>query len=258
MSGPTGPARSVLITGASSGLGRALAAAVAAPGVTLHLSGRDPDRLRETAALCEAAGAQVDGAVLDVTDAAAMADWVRASGRLDLVIANAGIAARGDAGAARRVMATNLDGAMNTILPAMEVMAEQTPDAAGVRGRIAAIASIAAFLPIPGAGAYCASKAALDMWMVATAPEAWRRGIRLTSVCPGYVRTGMTATNTAPMPGVMDANQAAAIILRGIASGRARLAFPWWMAAAARLGGLFPPAFSAWAMGGRPDHGAMP
>lgn len=258
MSEPSGPARSVLITGASSGLGRALAAAVAAPDVILHLSGRDPARLRETAALAEAAGAQVMTVVLDVTDAAGVADWVHASGRLDLVIANAGIAARGDADAVRRVLATNLDGALNTILPAMAVMAGQPPDAAGVRGRIAAIASIAAFLPIPGAGAYCASKAALDMWMVATAPDARRRGIRLTSVCPGYIQTGMTAHNTVPMPGLMDADQAAAVILRGIAAGRVRLAFPWWMAAAARLGGLLPPALSARIMGRNRGAGAVP
>jgi NADP-dependent 3-hydroxy acid dehydrogenase YdfG len=85
------PWTSVLITGASSGLGRALAEASAAPGVTLHLSGRDAARIEEAAAACRERGAKAIPAVLDVTDAAAMADWIAGAGRLDLVIANAGI-----------------------------------------------------------------------------------------------------------------------------------------------------------------------
>src|SRR5580692_3563444 len=85
--------RSVLITGASSGIGRALAEACAAPGVTLHLSGRDAARLAEAASACRARGAEALPTVLDITDATAMAAWIGAAGRLDLVIANAGISA---------------------------------------------------------------------------------------------------------------------------------------------------------------------
>ena len=111
----------------------------------------------------------------------------------------------------------------------MTVMADQPADAGGVRGRIAAIASIAAFAPVPHAPAYCASKAAVDFWMVAGAADARRRGIVLTSVCPGYVRSGMTTHNDFPMPGLMDADSAARIILRGVAAGRTRVVFPWWI-----------------------------
>src|SRR5262249_18432147 len=93
-------------------------------------------------------------------------------------------------------------------------------DARGIRGRIAVIASPAALVGAPGAPAYCASKSAVDAWTVATAHTARQQGILMTSVCPGYIRTDMTAGNRFPMPGLMDAERAATIILRGIAAGR--------------------------------------
>jgi short-subunit dehydrogenase len=253
-----------LITGASSGLGRALALARAAPGASLHLSGRDAARLAETAAACRARGAEVREAVLDVRDGPAMAAWIAAAGRIDLLVANAGISAgTGDnrpenAAQARAILAVNLDGMLNTVLPALEAMAAQSPGADGLRGRIAVVASIAAFVPAPGAPAYCASKAAADTWTVATAASARRQGIALTSVCPGYVRTAMTRGNRFPMPGLMDADRAAGIILRGIAAGRRRVVFPWWMGALSRLAGLMPPAWSGALLSRAPGKDAMP
>lgn len=239
--------RSALITGASAGIGAALAQALAAPGVTLHLSGRDAERLDAVGRACLGRGAAVSIRVIDVRDAAAMAAWIAGAGALDLVIANAGIAAgnRTDSPETeertRAVLATNLDGALNTVLPALAVMAAQPADAAGVRGRIAVIASVAAFIKAPGAAAYCASKAAIDTWMVSSARDARARGVVLTSVCPGYVRTAMTASNRFPMPGLMDADRAAGIILDGILAGRRRVVFPWWMGLLARTIGLLPP-----------------
>ncbi|MGE0224775.1 MAG: SDR family NAD(P)-dependent oxidoreductase [Acetobacteraceae bacterium] len=238
---------SALISGASAGIGQAVALALARPGACLHLSGRNAERLDAVAHACRDRGAAVLPRVLDVADRSAMEGWIAAAGRLDLVIANAGIAAGIAGGAAERadqtraVFATNLDGVLNTVLPAMSAMRAQAPGPDGLRGRIAVIASIAAFLPIPGAPSYCATKAAIDTWMVASAPSARRDGIGLTSVCPGYVRTAMTAGNRRAMPGLMDADRAAALILRGIAAGKVRLTFPWWMGAAARFGGLLPP-----------------
>ncbi len=236
-----------LITGASSGIGRALAEALAGPGVTLHLSGRDSTRLEATALTCRARGAEVRTAILDVRNAAAMAEWIAGVGPLDLVVANAGASA-GSGGnlpepprQVRAIMAINLDGMLNTVLPAMAVMAGQQRGPDGVAGRIAVIASIAGLVAVPGSAAYCAAKAAVDTWTVATAPGARNQGIALTSVCPGYIRTAMTASNTFPMPGLMDAERAARIILRGVAAGRVRVAFPWWMAAVARFADLLPP-----------------
>ena len=239
----------VLLTGASSGIGRALALALAAPGVTLHLGGRDDARLKAVATECEAKGATAHPRVLPVTDAAAMSDWIENAGPLDLVIANAGISGGtgGKGGGAieneaqtRAIFATNLDGMLNTVLPAMAVMALQPPDATGVRGRVAVVASVAAFLPGPGAPAYCASKAAVDSWVVGTAPSARSRGIRMTSLCPGFIATPMTASNRFQMPGIMSAERAADLMLRAIRLDMTRSAFPGWIAAGARFSALLP------------------
>ncbi len=240
----------VLITGASSGLGRALALACARPGAVLHLSGRDPARLDATVAEACARGAEAHPRVVDVADAEAMAAWIGGAGRLDLVVANAGVSAGPGAGGTeqaeqvRRIFAVNLGGVLNTVLPALAAMRAQPPGPDGVRGRIVAVASVAAFTPAPGAASYCASKAAVDAWVVATAATARPLGVLMTSACPGYIRTAMTAGNRFPMPGLMDADRAAAIILRGVAAGRRRVAFPWWLAALARLTGALPPAWS--------------
>lgn len=253
MAGPQ--VRSVLITGASSGLGRALALACARPGTMLHCSGRDAARLAEVTEAVRAKGAEVRETMLDVRDADAMAVWIAGAGRLDLVIANAGVSAGTSGGApeapaqTRLLVETNLLGVMNTVHPALAAMRAQPPGVDGVRGRIAVIASIAAFVPAPGAPAYCATKAAADAWTVATAAVAAREGVALTSVCPGYIRTPMTAGNRFPMPGLMDADRAAAIILRGVARGRRRVVFPWWLGLAARLVALLPPRLSTALLG---------
>jgi NAD(P)-dependent dehydrogenase (short-subunit alcohol dehydrogenase family) len=254
----------VLITGASSGIGRALAEACAGPGVTLHIGGRDQARLEDVTRSCQARGAEVRALAQEITDRAAMARWIAEAGGIDLVFANAGISAGTGLGEpesaaqARAIFATNLDGVLNTVLPAIEVMRVQPPAEAGVRGRIAVVASIAAFLPSPAAPAYCASKAAIDAWTVATAPSLRRQGILLTSLCPGFVRTAMTAGNPFPMPGLMDAERAARIILRGVAAGRVRVAFPWWMATAARIVDLIPVALTGRLLARLPGKGADP
>lgn len=238
---------SVLITGASSGIGRALALACARPGTVLHLAGRKEARLDAVCAAARARGADARPRVLDVTDRGAMAKWVASAGRLDLVVANAGVSetTRGgqleSADQVATILATNVSGVVNTALPALAVMRGQAPGADGVRGRIAVVASIAAFVASPSAPAYCASKAAADTWTCATAPLAARQGIVMTSVCPGFVRTAMTAHNRFPMPGIMDADRAAAIILRAVAAGRRRVVFPRWMALLTRGAGLLPP-----------------
>jgi NAD(P)-dependent dehydrogenase (short-subunit alcohol dehydrogenase family) len=255
---------SALITGASSGIGAALAVACAAPGTTLHLGGRHAGRLAAVADQCRGRGAAVHARVIDVRDRPAMAAWIGAAGHLDLVVANAGIGGGIDDGLpepadqVRAIFAANLDGALNTALPALAAMLRQAPAADGVRGRIAVVASMAAFVPAPGAPSYCAAKAALDAWTVATATPARRHGVRLTSVCPGYVRTAMTAANRFPMPGLMDAERAAAIILRGVGAGRMRIAFPWWMALGARLFAALPPCLSGALLDTQPGKAGLP
>lgn len=261
------PWRHVLITGASSGLGRALALACAAPGVTLHLSGRDEGRLGAVAAECATAGATVQPRVLDVRDAAAMAEWIAGVGRLELVVANAGVSAGTGRGfeppaQARAVFETNIGGVLNTVLPAIQAMAAQAPGAANggemLRGRIAVIASVAAFVATPGTPSYSASKSAVQAWAEALDATERRRGIRLHAVCPGYVRTAMTARNRFPMPLLMDAEEAARRTLRGIARGRTRVAYPLPVYLAARLVGALPPGLRAAVFGRLPAKAADP
>ncbi len=254
--------RSVLITGASSGIGEALSHALSAPGVSLHLSGRDATRLETVATACRARGAEVHPQIIDVRDQTAMEAWIDAAGPLDLVVANAGIASgEGRTGGerlerTRAIFGTNVDGMLNTVLPAMAVMAAQPAGADGLRGRIAVIASVAAFMAIPDSAAYSASKAAADAWTVASARGARARGIQLTSVCPGYIRTALTARNDFPMPGLMDADRAAGVILRGLAAGRIRLVFPWWMGFLTRMLGLLPPGLTGKLMPNRTGESA--
>jgi NAD(P)-dependent dehydrogenase (short-subunit alcohol dehydrogenase family) len=187
-----------------------------------------------------------------------MASWISVAGRLDVVIANAGISAGTGGGVpetpaqTRLLVETNLLGVLNTVEPALAAMRAQAPGPDGLRGRIAVISSIAAFVPAPGAPTYCATKSAVDAWTVATAAVAARDGVALTSVCPGYIRTPMTAGNRFPMPGLMDADRAAAITLRAVARGRRRVVFPWWLGLAARLVGALPPRLST-ALLGRPE-----
>ncbi len=230
---------SILITGASSGIGAALAKAYAAPGVRLALSGRNEARLTMVAGLCRGGGAEVTTALRDVTDAEAMAGWIAEVDQqrpLDLVIANAGISAgTADGGEDRAqsaaVFAVNLDGVRNTVLPAIEAM-----QARG-RGQIAIMSSLAAFRGFPGAPAYCASKAAVRIWGEALRGHLAGDGVGVSVICPGFVRSRMTEVNDFPMPFLMDAERAAVIILRVLARNRGRIAFP------------LPTYFWAWLLG---------
>lgn len=239
--------RTILITGASSGLGAALAEEYAAAGVRLFLSGRNAERLEAVAGRVRPLGAVCETAVLDVCDAAAVKAWVEAcddADPLDLVIANAGISA-GTAGRdgaepgeqVRAVFATNVDGVLNTILPAIERM-----EARG-RGQLALVASLAGYRGVPGAPSYCASKAAVKVLGEGLRGSLYGKGLRVSVICPGYVRTPMTEVNDFPMPLLMDADRAARIIRRGLARNRGRISFPWPMAAAVWLLQALPPAW---------------
>jgi len=240
---PFADPRSILITGASSGLGAALALAYAAPGVRLVLGGRSAERLDEVARACAARGATVETALVDVADRTATEAWVLASddaGPLDLVVANAGVSAGTGRGEepidqVRRIMATNVDGTLNTVLPLLPRLAARG------RGQVALIASLAGFRGMPGAPAYCASKAAVKVYGEALRGDMLAKGVGVSVVCPGYVDTAMTRVNTFRMPFLMTAEKAAGIIRRGLARNRARIAFPWPLVAAVWLAAALPP-----------------
>jgi NAD(P)-dependent dehydrogenase (short-subunit alcohol dehydrogenase family) len=254
--------RSILITGASSGIGAALAGAYAAPGVTLHLGGRDRRRLALAVDRCLLLGARAVGAAVDVTDAEAMAQWINAADArapLDLVIANAGVSTvtsgTGDDGPAsvRRVFAVNVDGVLNTVLPALERMRGRArrPGSAW-RGQIAIIASLAAMRGMPGAPAYSASKAAEKAWGEALAVRLAPEGIAVTVVLPGFVDTPMTRGNYFRMPLLWKVDKAARVIRRGLARRKRRIAFPLPMYVGAWFLGVLPLAVADWLLARAP------
>lgn len=235
------PPRSILITGASSGIGAALARRYAAPEVALALGGRDVTRLAEVAAACRHAGARVALQPVDVTDCAAMAAWIGEIDRrapLDLVIANAGTAASdlppGHA-RTRAIFAVNLEGVLNTVEPALTLMLARGS------GQLALMSSLASFHAMPSAPAYSASKAAVRFLGEGLRARHAADGVRISVICPGFVATPLTAHNPFPMPLLMSAERAARIIERGLARGAARIAFPRRTYWAVRLLAALPP-----------------
>lgn len=221
--------QTILITGASSGVGAALALEYASPGVRLVLTGRDAKRLNEVAGRCAEKGANVETQMLDIRDAAAVKEWIDAvddAAPVDLAIANAGIAwtpeTRDDFDAnTRTIFAVNVDGVFNTVHPLLERMQGRG------RGQIALMSSLAGFRGMPGTAAYSASKAAVKSYGEALRAQMRGVGIEISIICPGFIRTPLTADNKFPMPFLMDADRSARIIRGGLAKNRERIAFPW-------------------------------
>jgi short-subunit dehydrogenase len=220
--------KTILITGASSGLGAALALDYASAETNLALVGRNAVRLEKVAQECIARGAVVRTAIIDVRDAVKMAEFIIHIDELhpiDLVIANAGISAGTFGGeknfdAAQGVFDVNVDGVLNTIHPIIPRMTKRRA------GQIAIISSLAGILPWPGAAAYSASKAAVRYYGEALRGQLKRYGVSVSVVCPGWIHTPLVAVNKFPMPLIMSAERAAGIIRRGISQKKTRIAFP--------------------------------
>jgi short-subunit dehydrogenase len=204
----------VVITGASSGIGEALARYYAAQGATLGLISRRHG--------------------VDVTDETAMAaaaqDFIRRHGVPDLVIANAGIAT-GTEGAdlrdvakLRKLLEVNVTGLAATFAAFAPAMREAR------RGTLAGIASVAGFRGLAGNGAYSASKSAAITWMESLRAELHGSGVSVVCVCPGYIDTPMTRVNRFRMPFLLSADEAARRIARAIAARRRLVVIPWQMA----------------------------
>ena len=236
----------IVITGASSGIGEALAEAYAAPGVRLGLLGRKRDRLEALTTACMAKGAHVWTHAVDVTDRKAMESILQQEDTkvpIDLIIANAGISA-GTFGPgenesqARAIFATNMDGVLNSIHPILPRMAARK------RGQVALMSSMASFRGIPGAPAYCASKAAVRIYGEGLRGEYARFGVEVNVICPGYIDTPMTQVNRFPMPFLMTLEKCVEIIVKGLKNNRSRIAFPWPMALIVWLLALLPPSWT--------------
>jgi hypothetical protein len=232
----------VFVTGASSGIGAALARRYAGEGAQLGLFARRADALAVIAAtLAPALPAVYVG---DVRDAgalrAAAADFTARHGAADIVIANAGISHGTlteyveDNAVFRAILETNVLGMLHTFqafLPAMR----------GARkGKLVGIASVAGFRGLPGAGAYSAAKSAAINYLESLRVELVGSGIKVITICPGYVATPMTAGNPYRMPFLISAERAATLIVRAIAAGRRFYILPWQMRWMGRLFSVLP------------------
>jgi short-subunit dehydrogenase len=222
----------VLITGASSGIGEALARVSAERGDRLFLCGRDRGRLEAVAAACRESGASVRADVIDVTDEDAVRSWMEscdAEAPLSRVFANAGVGTGvEDERNVRRTFATNVGGVVNTVLPAIEIFRRRGAEDKGLR-QILVTSSIAGYGPLKSCPAYSATKACVKTWALSLNGMLRKEGILVSAVCPGFVRSRITDRNTCPMPFFMEADKAARKIIRCADRKVALIAFPWPM-----------------------------
>jgi NAD(P)-dependent dehydrogenase (short-subunit alcohol dehydrogenase family) len=238
-------AKSVLITGASSGIGEALALECARRGTgSLFLCGRCGERLAAVAGACRALGAEVHAKTLDVTDEAAVRSWVEeceAAVPVEVVFANAGVATGAETEEnVRRTFATNVGGCLNVALAAIACYRARGGKGREVRRQIVLTSSIAGYSPLSSCPSYSASKAAVKTWGLANRRPLAREGIRMNVVCPGFVRSRITDMNTCPMPFFMEADRAARIILDRVDRDVGLISFPWPMRLASWLLAICP------------------
>ena len=233
--------RKIFITGASSGIGESMARFYARQGVQLGLAARRDDFLRRLADELEPRPAVY---ALDVRDAAALKraanDFISLFGIPDVVIANAGVS-RGtltgledDLKVFQEVFDINVMGMVNTFHAFVEPMKQQK------QGTLVGIASVAGFRGIPGGGAYSASKAAAISYCESLRVELRSEGIAVVTICPGYIKTPMTAVNKFKMPFLIDVDEAVVRFARAIDANTSFTVIPWTMGIAARILRLVP------------------
>jgi len=243
----------VFLTGASSGIGEALARHYAVAGATLGLAARRRDRLGEL--IAELPGEHACYA-LDVADAvalqAAAGDFIARFGCPDIVIANAGIsvgvdtAAREDIDVIARTFATNNVGLAATFHPFVAAMAKRGS------GALVGIGSVAGIRGLPGHGAYCASKAAVIGYCESLRGELRASGVKVVTICPGYIDTPLTRQNRYSMPFLMKPENFADRAFRAIEVGASYRVIPWQMGLVAKILRLLPNALFDKVLAGRP------
>jgi short-subunit dehydrogenase len=222
---------SILITGATGGIGKALALAYAGPARTLVLHGRDPVRLDALREACEQRGARVTTLLADMANVADTQRWMESLGAacaaaaVDLVIVNAGVTnAPGSDGEMwadiEQVIDINVRAAMATISAVVPHLRARG------HGQIALVSSLSAYVGLPVTPAYCASKAALKAYGESLRGWLGPQGIAVNVILPGFIDTAMSARFPAAKPFLLTADDAAQRIKSGLARNRARISFP--------------------------------
>ena len=236
--------KSIVITGASSGIGRALALELAAPGVALGLIGRQEGKLHDVAALCQAKGALVKTGQVDVRDATGLALWMKtfdAEHPIDWVLANAGVTAAIDADGALEplaqangLLAVNLNGVLNSVYAVLPLMRERG------RGQIGLMSSLAGWRGMALTPVYSASKAGVKAYGEALRDLLAPEGVGVSVICPGFVETPMSEKFPRHRPQIISAEAAAKKIVLGMQANKAYVAFPWSFILGLRLLNFLP------------------
>jgi short-subunit dehydrogenase len=233
----------VLITGASSGIGRALSVELAQRGAAIGLLARREDLLQDVVAEIETRGGKAIALPADVTEASAVREAVdelsRRFGSIDLLIANAGVgatvAARNlEPEGVAKVFSVNVIGVVNCVTAVIPQMIERG------RGQLAVISSLAAYRGLPKSAAYCSSKAAISSLFESLRLDLQPRGIDVTIIHPGFIKTPLTADRRAKLPFLMEVEEAAHKIIRAIEKRKKSYAFPWQLATIVRVGIVMP------------------
>jgi short-subunit dehydrogenase len=254
-------AQVAVITGASSGIGRELARVLAAQGSKVGIIARRKDKLDALAAELRQAGAAAAWAVADVKDRAetvtAIRDLAAQLGPIDLLIANAGVGMPTlldpmNVSDVEKMVQVNVLGVVYSIEAVLPDMLRRR------QGHLAAVSSLAAYKGLPGESGYCASKAAVNAFMEGLRIRLRGTNIAVTTICPGFVKTPMTAINTFPMPWLMEADDAARRIVRALRRRRKVYNFPWQLTLLMKLTRWLPDRMMARTMDDYNAHPPMP
>ncbi len=233
----------VMITGASSGIGRGLAVELARRGARIGLLARRAELMEEAAREIDAAGSTALVLAADVRDAASMkaaANKLSAAlGPVDILVANAGIGPTRDAAdisaeEVASVMNVNVIGAANSVAAVIPAMVARGS------GQLVVISSLAAYRGLPRSAAYCASKAAVSAFFESLRLDLEPRGVDVTIIHPGFIKTQLTAGREAQMPFLMELEDAVRKMARAIEKRRKRYSFPWQLATIVRAGMVMP------------------
>lgn len=233
----------VMITGASSGIGRGLGVALAAKGAKVGLLARRAETLDEVVGVIESQQGQAIALPADVQNAESMNSAAKqlcdSLGPIDVLIANAGIgptrdAAKFSAEEVASVMNINVIGASNSVAAVLPGMLDRS------QGQLVAISSLAAYRGLPKSAAYCASKAAVSSFFESLRLDLAPKGIDVTIIHPGFIKTQLTAGRGAQLPYLMELDDAVNKIMRAIEKRRKRYSFPWQLATIVRAGMIMP------------------